>query len=280
MSRGLRSKIKELIGLDRKSDIWIRDFARISREMLNGNLLKEQRYQDPLRLPRYGFKGFSQNGEDGIIAEVLKRIGAGSKTFVEIGVEAGIECNTALLLLDGWRGTWIEGSPKLAAEARKIAAVSAVNVIHSFVTAENVDGLLARAAGDEELTLLSIDIDSNDYWIWRAISSVTPRVVVIEYNANIPPPISATIAYRDTARWNGTVYYGASLKALERLGREKGYSLVGCGLEGVNAFFVRDDLVGDLFLAPYTAENHYEPPRYWVGPPVGHLPGFGEWVNV
>ena len=280
MLSGLRSRIKELLGLERKSDVWIRDFAHLSREMVNGSLLKEQRYQDPLRLPRFGFKGFSQNGEDGIIAEILRRIGAGSKIFVEIGVETGVECNTALLLLDGWRGTWIEGSPRLAAKARKIAAVSAVTVVESFVTAENVDGLVSVAAGGEELTLLSIDIDSNDYWIWKAISSVKPRMVVIEYNANIPPPISATIAYSGTARWDGTVYYGASLKALERLGREKGYSLVGCGLEGINAYFVRDDLLGDGFLAPYTAENHYEPPRYWVGPPAGHLPGFGKWENV
>lgn len=280
MLNKVRDQIKELTGANRKSDIWLKDFAHISRELLHKDLLAQQRYQEPLRLTRHGFKGFSQNGEDGIIAEIIRRIGAGSKTFVEIGVETGVECNTALLLLDGWRGTWIEGSPEMAEEARKISAVAPVSVVNSFVTAENVDHLVSTAAGEDELTLLSIDIDSNDYWIWKAVTSVNPRMVIMEYNANIPPPISATIAYNDRAQWDGTVYFGASLSALEKLGREKGYSLVGCGIEGINAFFVRDDLLGDKFLAPYTAENHFEPPRYWVGPPVGHMPGFGKWENV
>ena len=276
----LRAKVKEISGASRRSDIWLKDFAHISREMLHKDLLQQPRYQEALRLPRHGFKGFSQNGEDGVIAEIIRRIGPGARTFVEIGVETGVECNTALLLLDGWRGTWIEGSPEMAEQARKIAAVAPVTVINSFVTADNVDRLVSDAADGEELTLLSIDIDSNDYWIWKAVTSVRPRMVVIEYNASIPPPISATIAYNDTAQWDGTVYFGASLAALEALGREKGYSLVGCGLEGINAFFVRDDLLEDKFLQPFTAENHYEPPRYWVGPAVGHRPGFGKWVNV
>lgn len=276
----LRDRVKEMTGISRKSDVWLKDFAHISREMLHKDLLQQPRYQEPLRLPRHGFKGFSQNGEDGIIAEIIRRIGAGSKTFVEIGVETGVECNTAMLLLDGWRGTWIEGSPEMAAAAQRIADVAPVTVINSFVTAENIDGLIRAAVGEDELTLLSIDIDSNDYWIWKAVTCVNPRMVIMEYNASIPPPISATIAYNDKAQWDGTVYFGASLAALESLGREKGYSLVGCGLEGINAFFVRDDLLGDKFLKPFTAENHYEPPRYWVGPAVGHSPGFGKWVNV
>jgi hypothetical protein len=61
---------------------------------------------------------------------------------------------------------------------------------------------------------------------------------------------------------------GASLKALEELGAKKGYNLVGCDLCGVNAFFVRNDLLKDRFAAPYTAENHYEPFR--VGEILDH----------
>jgi hypothetical protein len=62
--------------------------------------------------------------------------------------------------------------------------------------------------------------------------------------------------------WDGTSYYGASLKALELIGSRKGYELVGCSLSGINAFFVRRDLVKDSFCAPFTAENHFEPPRF------------------
>jgi len=59
-------------------------------------------------------------------------------------------------------------------------------------------------------------------------------------------------------RWDGSANMGASLAALESLGREKGYALVGCTLSGVNAIFVRGDLAGKKFRSPFTAANHYE----------------------
>ncbi len=74
--------------------------------------------------------------------------------------------------------------------------------------------------------------------------------------------MSWVIPYDPKGMWDGTSHTGASLKALGELGARKGYSLVGCNISGVNAFFVRDDLLGDHFAAPYTAENHYEPSRY------------------
>jgi hypothetical protein len=76
--------------------------------------------------------------------------------------------------------------------------------------------------------------------------------------------------YEPDQVWDGTQDQGASLKAYDLLGRKFGYSLVGCDLMGVNAFFVRDDLVGDRFAAPFTAENHYEPPRYYLWHRLGH----------
>jgi hypothetical protein len=89
------------------------------------------------------------------------------------------------------------------------------------------------------------------------------------------------MAYNPEWSWRGDSYYGASLKALEKLGVDKGYRLVGCSLSGVNAFFVRDDLCGDHFHAPYTAEEHYEPPRYFLCRTLaGHPPGFGPYVTV
>ena len=53
----------------------------------------------------------------------------------------------------------------------------------------------------------------------------------------------------------------ASLAAFERLGRERGYALVGCDFTGTNAFFVRADLAEGKFLAPFDAATHYEPSR-------------------
>ena len=88
---------------------------------------------------------------------------------------------------------------------------------------------------------------------------------MIEYNATLRPPLSLVVPYDPHGLWKGSNYYGASLEALVRLGKSKGYRLVGCNFSGSNAFFVREDLTGDLFLDPATAEEHYEPPRYYFG---------------
>lgn len=122
-----------------------------------------------------------------------------------------------------------------------------------------------------DLDLLSIDIDQNTYHVWRAIRSLRPRVVVVEYNASIPPWLDWASEYRPDRTWDGTMNMGAGLKAFERLGRQKGYSLIGCDSVGVNAYFVRDELADPAkFCDPFTAENHYEPPRYAWGARGGH----------
>jgi hypothetical protein len=256
----------------------------ILRQMLQQRLMAElsatPRFREPLRLLSHGYKVYSEGMEDGILAEIFRRIGVSSRRFVEIGVQDGLECNSAYLLLQGWSGAWIDGAPDNAARARATFASYPVEVLDQFVTAENADALISRLAGEDGLDLLSIDIDSNDYWVWKAVRSVRPRVVVIEYNATLPPHLRRTVAYDPTRFWTGTNFFGASLGALAALGEEKGYRLVGCSPAGVNAFFVRDDLGGDRFCAPFTAENHYEPPRYYLAGPAGHRPGFGEWVEV
>ena len=253
---------------------------QIHQAQIMAEITATPRFSEPGRLLRHGYKMFSQNQEDGMIAEVFARIGAGSRRFVEFGVQDGLECNSTFLLMQGWSGAWIEGSGADAGRARTAFASYPVEVVNDFVTVENADALISRLAAGEELDLLSIDVDTIDYWLWKAIVSVSPRLVVIEYNASWPPFLRKTVAHDPIMDWDGTNYSGASLGALEALGREKGYCLVGCSLAGVNAFFVRDDLVGQHFCAPFTAENHYEPPRYDLAGSVGHRPGMGVWVDV
>jgi hypothetical protein len=238
------------------------------------------RFKDPLRLLASGYKVFSQNQEDGMIAEVFRRIGTTSKRFIEFGVQDGLECNSTFLLMHGWRGAWIEGSAANAAAARAAFAPYSVEVVGQFITVENADTLISELAKGEEVDLLSIDIDTIDYWIWHAIRTVKPRLVVIEYNASWPPFVRKTVAHDPAMQWDGTNFSGASLGALEALGREKGYCLVGCSLSGVNAFFVREELARDKFCVPFTAENHYEPPRYDLAGSFGHRAGMGRWVDV
>ena len=252
--------------------------TRVQQELLAAQLLAAPRYDDVRRLTRHGAQVFSQNEEDGMIAEVFRRIGTGTKTFVECGVGDGLENNTAYLLLRGWRGYWFEFNDHAQqAIARTFAgpiAEGRLRVAKEFLTQETAGAAFERCGVPTDLDLLSLDIDRNTSYLWRALAAYRPRLAVVEYNASIPAADDWEVPYDPQAVWQGTLYFGASLKALERIGRSLGYSLVGCDLSGVNAFFVRDDLLGDAFAAPYTAEHHYEPPRYYLSRTTGHPRGF------
>jgi hypothetical protein len=229
-------------------------------------LLGSPAYADPLRLERYGFRTYSQNDEDGVIQEIFRRIGVQNSTFVEFGVEDGRESNAALLLYKGWRGLWIECDQRQYRKIRGHFAAQLqtgqLQVRNAFVDRDNISELIA-AANLGELDLLSIDVDGNDYWIWQALA-IRPRVVVIEFNGKFRPPLKWVMAYNPKHRWDMSDYYGASLQSLADLGREKGYALVGCSLAGVNAFFVRDDLLLDRFSRASVADL-YNPPRFYAG---------------
>jgi hypothetical protein len=254
---------------------------RGNQELFLTELLKSQRYSDPQRLARFEHQVYSQNGEDGILAEIFRRIGVSTRYFVEIGVGDGLENNTVHLLSRGWAGIWMEGSSKSAAvirrELNRLIGSKKLTLIESFITRENVSSLLEQAGVPADIDLLSIDIDRNTFYIWEALADYKPRVVVVEYNAIMPPELDWKVQYRADQWYDGSLYFGASLKAFEILGGRLGYSLVGCDLCGVNAFFVRNDLTGNHFTAPFSAENHYEPPRYWLIRTAGHPRGFGEF---
>lgn len=230
----------------------------------------DPRYQDTKRLLASGAQYWSQNYEDGMIAEIFRRVPPVSKTFLEIGVGDGSENNTTALLARGWRGWWVDGSPGGCASIRKKLAsmpalASRLTLREGFVSPTTIRELLRELQVPAEVDLFSLDIDQDTYHIWAALQDFRPRVLVVEYNAALPPDQVWIHPYHPGRMWDGTQAFGASLKAYELLGRRYGYSLVGCDLLGVNAFFVRDDLVGDQFAAPFTAENHYEPPRYGLG---------------
>ena len=253
-------------------------------EMHTRQLLESSPYNAPGRLERHGFRSFSQNDEDGITQEIFERIGVAPATFVEFGVGDGLQSNSRLLLYRGGRGLWIEAD---AEESHKVERAFAAELASrqlqlraSFITRDNINELIASAELGE-LDLLSVDIDGNDYWIWDAIDS-RPRVVVIEYNAKFRPPTAWVMAYNERHRWNRSDYQGASLQSLANLGRKKGYQLVGCSFAGVNAFFVRGDLVRGQFAEPDVAAL-YNPPRFYLQELMssGHAAGaFGPYQSI
>jgi hypothetical protein len=207
-----------------------------------------------------------------MVLEIFRRVATTNRVFAEIGAGNGSENNTAYFLSIGWTGFWIDGRPQLEQRVQARPDLSnAVSALSSFVTRENVCELFKRLGVPIEFDLLSLDVDQNTFYIWEALGLYRPRVVVLEYNGAIPPDVDWKVHYSATRTWDGSHNFGASLKAYELLGRKLGYSLVGCDLTGTNAFFVRQELATpEKFKAPFTAENHYEPPRYHLRYRRGH----------
>ncbi|MEI9891297.1 MAG: hypothetical protein WDN45_12835 [Caulobacteraceae bacterium] len=143
----------------------------ISRE------LAHPRYDDPLRLSRYGRKIYSQCDEDGLIAEIFHRIGTTTKSFVEFGVGTGVECNTTWLLFQDWSGLWIEGDKHYCDLMRTSHAHwindNKLSIINRLVNSENINEIIGQRFSKIDIDLLSVDIDYNDYWVWKAIDVIS-----------------------------------------------------------------------------------------------------------
>jgi len=250
-------------------------FDRLQREALS---------EDADSLIPYGYKVFSQTDEDGVIREVFRRIGVTSKTFVEFGIGNGLENNSHALLFDDWRGLWIEASKRSVSTIRKeyaeIIRAGQLTVVQAFITRDNINSLIGDNFDATEIDMLSIDIDGNDYHILEAINCINPRLIVLEYNAKFAPPLEYCMDYDDARSWHHDDCFGASLKFLENKLRARGYSLVACGLTGLNSFFVRSDLVEGNFTPPYTSEHLYQPARYYLRRlESGHPPAYSTLVK-
>ncbi|MFH1762436.1 MAG: hypothetical protein ABIA63_15160 [bacterium] len=191
---------------------------------------------------------YSQNGEDGIIKIIFYKIGTTNKFCVEFGVGDGTECNTRYLIENcGWNFLHMDCGDNLPKTIKK-----------EFVSAENINSLFKKYNVPKEFDLLSIDIDNNDYWIWKSLSEYSPRVVIIEYNSLFPATEAKVIKYEPITKPNSP-YIGASLLALEKMGKSKGYTLLARDNSGVNAFFIRNDLIKDHFAIKRIEDIHSGP---------------------
>jgi hypothetical protein len=203
-------------------------------------------------LKRAGFGVFSKDDEDGIVQFLISHVEIKHRTFIEFGVENYEESNTRFLLMnDDWQGLVMDGSEENVEfiKSDRIYYRFDLQAQSAFITRDNVNDLIRRSGFDEDLGLLSIDIDGNDYWIWEAIDSVRPRIVICEYNSLFGlDPVSISYQpdfYRTKAHYSN-LYYGSSLSALAHLAAKRGYILAGSNIRGGNAFFVRKDIAGSL----------------------------------
>ena len=201
-------------------------------------------------LEAHAARVFCQSGEDGSLALLFRLLGAEERFFVEFGAKDGrYLSNTANLRLSlGWRGLLLDGSaqPRIERGSEAWSDAGAARVQCAFVTAENIDDLFEGYGVPSRFDLLSLDIDGNEYWVWKALERHRPRVVVVEYNIFFGPEDRLTIPYRPRHVWDKTSYHGATLAALRDLGSEKGYELVYTDPFAPNAFFVsREELPRD-----------------------------------
>lgn len=200
-----------------------------------------------------GFKVFSQFEEDGILLYLFSIIGEGSKTFIEIGANDGINSNCSNLAVHfGWSGLFFEGDPQLIKRGRKFYSRIPTpwhpkpTFVQAIIKRENINELIRQNGLSGDMELLSIDIDGNDYWVWDAIEVVKPKVVVIETHTEFGTN-NIVVPYDPNYMFPGKhpVYHGASVIAMNKLAEKKGYRLVAASDLGINQIFLRNDLATD-----------------------------------
>ena len=231
------------------------------------------------------YKTYSQNGEDGVIARIFEMIPPVAKTYVEFGVEAGVECNTRLLRENGWTGLMMDGDH----------VNPSTNLHMERIDPENIVDLFLKHGVNREHDLLSVDLDCFDWYITRNIlrAGFRPRVIINEVNSRIDhaPPLSVVVSRnwsafdrasvisrcvarrhadnrsvcalpepqgpgeqpvpycRSESRPHHTDFFSASVSAYHHLYRAYNYSMVYCENRGTNCFGVRDDLLAPLLAA-------------------------------
>jgi hypothetical protein len=219
-----------------------------------------------------GFRVFSGNDEDGILLFIFSLVGTANKRAIEICAEDGVHCNTGNLILNhGWSALLFDYNERALNHGRRFYATCPntcyypPKLVTAWIDAENIDSLIAQHGFAGEIDLLSLDLDGVDYWVWKAITCIRPRVIVLEYQDIWGPDKAVTVPYRrDFDRT--TVhpdYFGVSLSAFVRLGRQKGYRLVGTNRYGFNAFFIRSGIAEDILpeIPPAACFNH--PCEHW-----------------
>lgn len=208
------------------------------------------------------FKVFSQWGDDGIIQYLVNQLDIPNKTFVEFGVENYTEANTRFLLVNNnWSGLVMDGSSENISYIKNDAIYwqHDLQATHAFIDVENVNELIASSGFPNELGLLHIDIDGNDYWVWKAIKCVNPIIVIVEYNSLFGPFNSWATPYDPafvrSKFHHSSLCYGSSITSLCDLAEEKGYYFVGSNSAGNNAYFIRKDKISNI--KPLSASEGY-----------------------
>ena len=247
--RKIYQSAKEFLVLPNKMNAYFDEILINQGTLLSSTICGRKDYQS---LADLEFKVFSQFGDDGIIQYLTQNIQCEYRTFIEFGVADYFESNTRFLLQkDNWSGFVMDDSSGNIERLKKASFYwkHDLDAQAEFITKENISELLnpyfSRWGG---VDLLHIDLDGNDYWIWKAIE-IKPTILILEYNSIFGFDRAITVPYNPsfnrTSAHFSNLYWGASLKALHELSVERGYVFIGCNSAGNNAYFVRKDQMNE-----------------------------------
>lgn len=221
----------------------------------------------PVDLEQYEKKVFSQFGEDGVIQKIFEIIQPTNKYCVEFGAYDGVAGSNMrnLILNHGWSSYQIEGQESVAKKlAKNYEGFPQVKTAQAWVWPGNIEILFEEAGVPKDLDFLVIDIDSNDYYVWRVMHEFRPKVVMLEINPLFPPPQKMVIDFHPMNYWDGTDYAGASMQSFYELGKRKGYEMIYQMKEGGNVFFVAKEYFPLFGIEDNSPEKLFRPPADWV----------------
>ena len=229
-------------------------------------------------LNKSGMKFYSQNDEDGILMEILRRIDIKKGNFFEIGVcgghkNNGTECNSIILLMLGWNGIWIDG----VNIDLNLPKDSKLNFFKQFLNKDNCvntlnDALKSSKINKSEINVVSVDIDGNDFYITESMlkEGFKPDCFIVEYNGKFPPPIIYNMPYEENYVWRGGDEQGCSLQFWVNFFNKFDYNLVCCNITGTNVFFVHNKHKDKFKDIPKDIKDIFYPPDYNWFTQTGH----------
>ncbi len=249
--KSLYSKIKKIIRIGKSSN-------EVQKLALGKLLLKRNKLKKIEKIEDIEFKIFSQFGDDGIIQFLIDKleIDYEYQNFIEFGVEDYSEANTKFLLLNNnWSGLILDSSNENIENIKKnnFFWKFELEAIKSFITKENINSIIANSnINKKKIGILSIDIDGNDYWVWKEINVIDPLIVIVEYNSTFGFEKKISIPYNQdferSKAHHSNLYWGASIEALKFLAKQKGYKFLTTNSAGNNAYFIKENIFDKIKL--------------------------------
>ena len=232
-------------------------YKQIKRQAYT-TLLDEISKVDGLPLSAASADVFTYHGEDGIIQFILKHLQNVPPVFVDIGSGDCIKSNCAVPAVhQNWKGIFIDTDKTQLGIGKafyKKLGKKNLNFENAYVTPDNINQLITAHGFAGAVGLLSIDIDGNDYWIWKAIEVIQPLIVVVEAKVEFGRKDLIVPYSKNNHHSSHHMYNGASVEAFRKLGQQKGYTLIGANLQGYNLFFIPAHLVQPPFYPAQTED--------------------------